>query len=45
MDLLGLEECEKAVLRCTDAAKQAVAPYDADGFLAQLADQLAGRMK
>ena len=45
VDLLGLEACEAAVLQCTDAAKQAVAPYDADGFLAQLADQLAGRMK
>ena len=45
VDLLGLEGCEQAVLRCTDAAKAAVAAYDAEGFLARLADTLAGRMK
>jgi len=45
VDLLGLEGCEKAVLDCTNRAKAAVAAYDADGFLATLADSLAGRNK
>ena len=43
VDLLGLEGCDKAVRKCTDQAKAAVAPYDADGFLQALADTLAGR--
>ena len=43
VDLLGLEGCDKAVRKCTDQAKAAVAPYDADSFLQALADTLAGR--
>ena len=43
VDLLGLEGCDKAVRKCTDQAKAAVAPYDTDGFLQVLADTLAGR--
>ena len=43
VDLLGLEGCRRAVLDCTARAKDAVAPYDADGFLAHLADMLAER--
>ena len=43
VDLLGLEGCRQAVLDCTARAKAAVAPYDADGFLAHLADMLAER--
>lgn len=45
VDLLGLEGCQEAVRRCTEQAVEAVAPYDAQGFLAVLAGQLAGRMK
>ncbi len=44
-DLLGLEGCKKAVHDCTEQAKAAAAPYDADGFLAALADTLAVRDK
>jgi len=44
-DLLGLEGCERAVLDCTERAKSAVAPWDEDGFLAELADSLTNRMK
>lgn len=43
VDLLGVEGCEKAVQSCTQAAKEAVAGMDADGFLAALADSLAVR--
>lgn len=43
VDLLGIDGCEKAVLECTDKAKAAVAAYDADGFLAALADAMAIR--
>lgn len=45
MDLLGLEGCEKAVLDCTEQAKKAVAAWDTDGFLADLADSLVARTK
>ena len=45
VDLLGLEECDKAVLNCTEKAKAAVAALDIDGFLAELADSLAERNK
>ena len=45
VDLLGLEACEKAVFSCTEAAKEAVKGYDADGFLTVLAESLAVRMK
>jgi geranylgeranyl diphosphate synthase type II len=43
VDLLGLEGCRQAVLDCTARAKAAVAAYDADDFLAHLADMLAER--
>ena len=43
VDLLGIEGCQQAVLACTDQAKMSVAPYDADGFLSMMADQLAER--
>lgn len=43
VDLLGLEGCTAAVRDCTERAKAAVAAYDADGFLATLADSLAER--
>ena len=45
VDLLGLEGCDRAVLAATDRAKAAVTAYDADGFLAALADSLAERNK
>lgn len=43
VDLLGLEGCRQAVMDCTERAKETVAAYDADGFLAHLADMLAER--
>ena len=43
VDLFGIEGCGKKVLDCTAAAKAAVAPFDADGFLRSLADSLAER--
>ena len=43
VDLLGIDGCEQAVLECTEQAKAAVARYDADGFLAMLADAMAIR--
>ena len=43
VDLLGIEGCQRAVLTCTDQAKMSVVSYDADGFLAMMADQLAER--
>ena len=45
VDLWGLERCDRAVLAATAAAKSAVAPYDADGFLGALADSLSERKK
>ena len=45
VDLLGLAGCASAVQDCTERAKAAAAPYDADGFLAGLADSLAERDK
>ena len=45
VDLFGIEGCGKKVLDCTAAAKAAVAPLDADGFLRSLADSLAERNK
>ena len=45
VDLLGLEGCGRAVRAHTEAAKAAVADFDADGFLAALADSLAERNK
>lgn len=45
VDLLGLEDCDKKVLACTDAAKVAVSAFDADGFLRTLADSLTERNK
>ena len=45
VDLFGIDGCGKKVLDCTGAAKAAVAPFDADGFLRSLADSLAERNK
>ena len=45
VDLFGIDGCGKKVLDCTGAAKEAVAPFDADGFLRSLADSLAERNK
>ena len=45
VDLLGLAGCEKKVEELTGAAIAAVADYDADGFLRQLALNLAKRDK
>lgn len=43
VDLLGVDGCAAAVRDCTEQAKAAVAAWDADGFLAALADSLADR--
>ena len=43
VDLLGIDGCQKAVRHCTDQAKAAVGPFDSDGFLTMMADQLAER--
>lgn len=45
VDLLGLSGCDRAVRAHTEAAKAAMADFDADGFLAALADSLAERNK
>jgi geranylgeranyl diphosphate synthase type II len=45
VDLFGVDGCQKAVLACTAAAKEAVAAYDTEGFLSYLADSLARRKK
>ena len=45
VDLLGLEDCERAVRDCTEKAKAAVSDFDTDGFLSALADTLAGRKR
>ena len=45
VDLLGLEGCEKKVAECTAQAIAAVAPFDTDGFLTELARSLAHRNK
>ena len=45
VDLLGLQGCDEKVLASTAAAKEAVEPYDADGFLTAMADSLAERKK
>ena len=45
VDLFGREGCAKRVDACTEKAIAAVAPYDRDGFLAELARSLAHRNK
>ena len=45
VDLLGLGGCDRAVRAHTEAARAAVADFDAGGFLAALADSLAERNK
>ena len=45
VDILGLEGCDAAVAACTRRAKAAVAPYPGSGFLLDLADRMAERMK
>ena len=44
-DLLGLAGCEEKVAACTQKAAAAVRDYDRDGFLIQLAQDLAHRNK
>ena len=45
VDLLGLAGCEEKVAACTQKAVAAVRDYDRDGFLTQLALDLAHRNK
>ena len=45
VDVLGLEGCEAAVTACTQRARAAIAPYPGSGFLLELADRMAERMK
>ena len=45
VDLLGIEGCEAAVMDCTRQACAAVEADADEGFLAHLAEQLAGRNK
>ena len=45
VDVLGLEGCREQVWECTDLAAFAVLDYDTDGFLVQLARNLAEREK
>ena len=42
-DLLSPEGCQKEVAACTERAVTAVSPWDTDGFLAAMAEALAGR--
>ena len=45
VDLIGLEGCEQAVAACTQRAKAALADFPGNGFLLELADQMARRRK
>lgn len=45
VDLLGVETCGERVREHTQTALGAVAPYDADGFLSELARSLTQRRK
>lgn len=45
MALYGAEKCQNMVLQLTEKAKNALSAFPEPGFLAALADQLAGRMK
>ncbi len=43
VDLVGIEACQQEVSECTAAAKEAVASWEDNGFLLELADRMAGR--
>ena len=45
VDLIGLEGCEREVAACTQRAKAALADFPGNGFLLELADQMARRRK
>ena len=45
VDLYGVEKCGELVRACTEEAVAAVAPYDGDGFLSELARSLSERRK
>ena len=45
VDLIGLDGCEREVRACTGRAKAALADFPGNGFLLELADQLAERRK
>ena len=43
VDLIGLDGCEREVAACTGRAKAALSDFPGNGFLLELADQLAER--
>ena len=45
VDLMGLEGCEREIAACTERAKAALSDFPGNGFLLDLADQLASRRK
>ena len=45
VDLIGLDDCEREVAACTGRAKAALSDFPGNGFLLELADQLAERRK
>ncbi len=45
VDLIGLDGCEREVAACTGRAKAELADFPGNGFLLELADQLAERRK
>ena len=45
VDLIGLDGCEREVAACTGRAKAALSDFPGNGFLLELADQLAERRK
>ena len=45
VDLIGLEGCEAEVSACTQRAKAALADFPGNGFLLELAEELAERRK
>ena len=45
VDLMGLAGCEREIAACTEGAKSALRDFLGNGFLLELADQLASRRK
>ena len=45
VDLKGLDGCARLVEECTRAAKEAIADWEDNGFLMELADRMVGRTK
>ena len=45
VDMIGLDGCEREVAACTGRAKAALSDFPGNGFLLELADQLAERRK